>query len=412
MFKRSRRKIVLSIMGSLLLLFAVTLSVILLASTHQIRQENMELLLRHAELFHLESESGSPQEAPQPESPAGMPPLDKRPDYQLSTFYSVAFGEPGDVLSVDTGDRGVYGEEELTRMAEEILTSQTPAGRQGNLMYILIRKPGYTLVAFMDTTLSESGLHTLMRNVLLFGTAAMVVLFFLSLCLSGKIIRPLEESDLRQKQFISDASHELKTPVAVIETSAEMLQREIGKNDWLSSILYENERMSGLVRQLLDLSRAERTDVPMEQVDLSRIVTGEVLAFEALAFDRGKEILSRVEDGIQMTGNRTQLAEIVSILLDNALQHGTEQTIELTLARQGHAAQLTVENEGDAIPQDKMQHLFDRFYRLDEARGDEGHHYGLGLSIAKAIAERHGGEIAAACFTGKIRFTVSLPIRK
>ncbi|MCR4708197.1 MAG: HAMP domain-containing histidine kinase, partial [Clostridiales bacterium] len=341
MFNRSRRKIVLSIMASLILLFAVTLSVIMFASYREVRQENMALLGRHVELYYLDGETGGPDDlpldgppnlpnAPVPEPP-GRPPLDQKPDYQLSTFYSVVFGESDTVIAVDNGEKEVYSEEELIGIAKQILAGNTASGRTGALTYIVDRRPDYTLVAFMDNTVTESSLNTLLHNMLWVGGAAIVVLFFISLLLSKRIIRPLEENDRQQKQFISDASHELKTPVAVIDTNAELLAREIGKNEWLANIQYENERMGGLVRQLLDLSRAENAEIPMEQVDFSRVVTGETLALETLAFDCGRVFRTEIEDGIVLTGSKTQLTQLVSILLDNAIRHSAGNEIGITL---------------------------------------------------------------------------------
>ena len=423
MFSKSRRKIILSIMGSLILLFAITLSVIMFASYREIRQKNMDMLERNVELYYLDEESdhhNDPAQEPPSDShddPAQRPdrrdpPLDQKPDYQLSTFYSVAFGDGDTVLDVDNGEKDVYSEEELISVAREVLAWNRPSGRTGNLTYIVSHRPDYTLVAFMDNTVSESGLNTLLHNILIIGSAAIIVLFFISLYLSKRIIQPLEESDRQQKQFISDASHELKTPVAVIETNAEMLSREIGENEWLANILYENERMGGLVKQLLDLSRAENAELPMESVDFSRVVTGEALALEMLAFDRGQVFRSDLEEGILLTGSKTQLTQLVSILLDNAIRHSAGNEIGITLKRQGHHAVLNVVNDGDEIPQDKLEHLFDRFYRVDEARNSEGQHYGLGLSIAKAVAEKHDGSISVSCQNGKIRFIVSIPIKK
>lgn len=421
MFKRSRKKIILAIMGSLILLFAITLSVILLASYREIRQENMAMLKRHVELYYLDSETGGPAVPPdappdKPDAPGleppGRPPLDQKPDYQLSTFYSVAFGENGTAIAVDNGEKEVYSEEELIRIAKEILAGNSASGRSGALTYIVDRRPNYTLVALMDNTVSESGLSTLLHNVLIIGSAAILLMFFISLYLSRRIIRPLEENDQKQKQFISDASHELKTPVAVISTNAELLSREIGENEWLSNIVYENDRMGGLVRQLLDLSRAENAESPMEQVDFSRVVTGETLALETLAFDRDRVFQSDIEDGVIFTGNKTQLTQLVSILLDNAIRHAAGNEIGISLKRQGHHAILSVVNDGDEIPQDKLDHLFDRFYRADEARNSEGQHYGLGLSIAKAVVENHGGSINVSCQDGKVRFTASIPMKK
>ena len=422
MFKRSRKKIILAIMGSLILLFAITLSVILLASYREIRQENMAMLKRHVELYYLDGETGGPAGLP-PDGPPdltnvpsleppGRPPLDQKPDYQLSTFYSVVFGESDTIIAVDNGEKEVYSEEELIGIAKEILAGNTVSGRIGALTYIVDHRPEYTLVALMDNTVSEGSLNTLLHNVLIIGSVAILVMFFISLVLSGRIIRPLEENDQKQKQFISDASHELKTPVAVISTNAELLSREIGENEWLSNIVYENDRMGGLVRQLLDLSRAENAEIPMEQVEFSRVVTGEALALEMLAFDRGRVFRTDIEDGVILTGNKTQLTQLVSILLDNAIRHATGSEIGISLKRQGHHAVLSVVNDGDEIPRDKLEHLFDRFYRVDEARNSEGQHYGLGLSIAKAVVEKHGGSISVSCQDGKVRFTASIPMKK
>ena len=415
MFKQSRKKIIVSIMGSLILLFVITLTVILFASFREVRQKNLDMLERYVEMYSPDQDPGN-QVKPAPGPGDGPerrdPPIDERPDYQLSTFYTVAFEEEGTVLAVDNAGKGIYSEEELIRTAKQLVDDNRQSGRTDNLTYAVAQKDGYTLVAFMDNTVSEGGLKTLMHNVLIVGSAALVLLFFISLYLSRQIIRPLEENDRQQKQFISDASHELKTPVAVISANAEMLSREIGGNEWLSNIQYENERMGGLVKQLLDLSRAENTEVPMEQVDFSRIVTGEALAFESLAFDQGKALQSDIEEGVLLTGNPSQLTQLVSILLDNAIRHSTGSEIGLSLKAQGHTAVLSVINEGDAIPDEKQKQLFDRFYRIDEARSNEGQHYGLGLSIAKAVVEKHSGSIHVSCQDGKVRFTAAIPIKK
>ena len=401
-------------MGSLVLLFVVTLSVILLASYREVRQKNLDVLERFVELYPPEQRQDRQDRPDNPEPwpmPADLPP-DIRPNFQLSTFYTVSLADDGTVLAVDNGEKGVYESEELIRIAKELLKGNKLSGRSGNLTYSVSHRDGYTLVAFMDNTISESSLQMLLRNVLIIGSIAIVALFFISLYLSKQIIQPLEENDRKQKQFISDASHELKTPVSVISANAELLSREIGENRWLANIQYENERMGGLVKQLLDLSRAENAETPMTTVDFSRTVMGEALAFESLAFDSGKTLQSDIEEGIILTGNQAQLAQLTSVLLDNALRHSTGSEIEISLKHHTHTAILSVMNEGEEIPPDKQEHLFDRFYRIDEARNSESQHYGLGLSIAKAVAEKHGGTISVSCADGKIRFYVSLPIKK
>lgn len=416
MFRRSRRKIILSIMGSLILLFAVTLSVILLASFGEIRHKNVEMLERYVAEYSFDEVTSKQTKADLPvEKTMGRrePPLsNERSDYQLTTFYSVALSDKDSVLAVDNEGRDAYQEEELVQIARKISSQDQRSGRMGNITYIVEAKEGYTLVAFMDNTVSEAGLKTMLRYVFLVGGLAILAMFFIASILAGFIISPLEENDRQQKRFISDASHELKTPIAVIATNAEMLSRELGHNEWLSNIQYETERMDRLVKQLLDLSHAESAIVPMESLDFSRLVTGETLAFESLAFDKGKTFVTEIEEVIILMGNPSQLTQLVSILLDNAIRHSTGREIGISLVRRPHTALLTVTNDGNEIPPEKIQHLFERFYRVDEARNSESHHYGIGLSIAKAIAEKHGGNIDVFWQNGKISFTVNLLLKK
>lgn len=416
MFRRSRKKIILSIMGSLILLFAVTLSVILLASFGEIRHKNVEMLERYVAEYSLDEVTSKQTKADLPvEKMMGRrepPPSNERSGYQLSTFYSVALSDEGKVLAVDNEGRDAYQEEELVQIARKISSQDQRSGRMGNITYIVEDKEGYTLVAFMDNTVSEAGLKTMLRYVFLVGGLAILAMFFIASILAGFIISPLEENDRQQKRFISDASHELKTPIAVIATNAEMLSRELGHNEWLSNIQYETERMDRLVKQLLDLSHAESAIVPMESLDFSRLVTGETLAFESLAFDKGKTFIIEIEEAIILMGNPSQLTQLVSILLDNAIRHSTGREIGISLVRRPHTALLTVTNDGNEISPEKIQHLFERFYRVDEARNSESNHYGIGLSIAKAIAEKHGGNIDVFWQDGKISFTVNLLLKK
>lgn len=416
MFRKTRRRIILSIMGSLSLLFIITLSVILLASFRQMQRENTERLNRYSDMYLLESQKISDDAPPQdraraPESGpmADMPRVDESPDFQLSVFYSVAFSKEGDVIEVNVGEKNLYEEDELVSLAKEALVGNKKSGKTGELVYLVSEKPGYTLVAFLDNTMANSNLDMMIRNFIVVGVVAMLILLVISYIIAGRIVRPLEENDRKQKQFISDASHELKTPVSVINANTEMLRREIGENEWLSNIQYENERMGTLLKQLLDLSRAENASVPMERIDLSNIVTGDTLALESLAFDQGRIINSYIEDDIHIDGNRTQMEQIVSVLLDNAIRHSTGKEIEITLKRHGRSAVLSVSNEGPEIPSDKLEHLFDRFYRVDEVRNSEDNHYGLGLSIAKAVVLNHKGSISATSRDGKVTFTVTLP---
>ncbi|MCR5636106.1 MAG: HAMP domain-containing histidine kinase [Clostridiales bacterium] len=422
MFKKSRKKIVAAIMLSLVLFLGAVLCTIYASSYYEIKKQNTEMLERYASSYTLNEQPGkmNPEDKPFADE---EPFTDKEPPkddghmfrhdepYKLSTFYSAAFSESGGVLKVDNGKNDFKSEDDIIEYAQDVLSSGKSSGRVDNLMYMTQEKDGYTLVAFIDSTVTDNSMSTMLRNILILGGASIVILFFLSVFLAKKIVKPLEENDKRQKQFVSDAGHELKTPVSVISANAELLTRQIGENEWLSNIQYENERMGVLIKQLLSLSRAENSSFPMEKTDFSKLVTGGELPFESVAFEKGLAVNCDIEDNIYVSGNSAQLSQLVAILLDNAISHSKgSNEIELKLKAEHHNAVLTVINAANEIPKEKLEHIFERFYRIDEVRNDEDNHYGLGLSIAKAITDAHKGSIKASYHNGKAVFTVQLPI--
>lgn len=413
MFKKSRRKIVAAIMSILVLLWVGTLGVIYASSYFEMSKQNQKMLQAHAEMyvFPQSFEGMIPPNRPRPDGNHGFDPgFTESPMFQLSTFYTVAVSYDGDVIEIKNEPPTVHTDDDLKKLAEDIINSGKSTGTESNLAFYKSDKGGYILVTFMDNTVVNENAMTLFRYTLIFGGVALVLFFFLSVYLARKIVNPLEESYQKQKQFISDAGHELKTPVSVVSANAELLSREIGDNQWLQNIQYENERMGMLVGQLLDLARTENVTPQMEHIDLSRLVAGEALPFESVAFEKGLVLNSNITNGIGVEGNGTQLKQIVSILIDNAIRHSKEQgEVYLSLTKEHGFAKLSVINKGDEIPVEQREQIFERFYRVDTARNSEDKHYGLGLAIAKAIATSHKGHIAVQCFDGFVEFRVQIP---
>lgn len=414
MFKKSKRKIVAAIMSILVLLWVGTLGVIYASSYFEMKNQNEQMLQAHAEMYTLPQsfEQMMPPGRPMPGgNHGGKPGFDpESPKFQLSTFYTVAISYGGEILEIKNAPPTVHSNDDLESLARRIIENGEYTGTEDNLTFLKADKNGYVLVAFMDNTVVNESAMTLFRYTLIFGSVALVLFFFLSVFLAKKIVDPLEESYQKQKQFISDAGHELKTPVSVVSANAELLSREIGDNQWLANIQYENERMGKLVGQLLELARTENVKPQMEYLDLSRLVSGGVLPFESVAYENGLTLNSQIADGIIALGNSTQLCQLVSILVDNAIRHsrnGKEVFISLTHTRS--TAVLSVINDGEPIPQEQIAHLFERFYRADEARNGDDKHYGLGLAIAKGIVEAHHGKIEVTCYDGKVCFKVRIP---
>lgn len=416
MFKRSRRKIVAAIMSILALLWVGTLGVIYASSYFEMKNQNEQMLRTHAQMYTLPpSIDDFRPERPAPGGNHGFKPAfdPDSPKFQLSTFYTVAVSYDGDILEIKNEPSAVYSDNELARVAKRIIKNGKSTGREKHLAYLLTDKGGYYLVAFVDNTVVYEGAMTLFRYTLIFGGVALVLFFFLSVFLARKIVKPLEESYQKQKQFISDAGHELKTPVSVVNANAELLSREIGDNQWLANIQYENERMGMLVSQLLELARTENVTPQMEHIDFSRLVAGEALPFESVAFEKGLLLNSSIADGIAVEGNSTQLKQLTAILLDNAIRHSkSEGEVRLTLIKEHGIAELSVINNGDEIPLEHREQIFERFYRADPARNGEDKHYGLGLAIAKAIVNAHQGHIQVFCYNGLVEFRVNLPMAR
>lgn len=413
MFRRSRKRIVSAIMSVLVLLWVGTLCVIYTSSYLEVSERNRKMLEQYVALYSIEPPIvGNIPIADEPMPNIKDHHLNDTPVFQLSTFYSVAVSYNSEIIAVKN-EGAVYDNSELEEIALSILKKGKESGIKSNLIYHMSDKGGYILVAFMDNTVIKESMTTLFRYTLIFGAAAIVALYFLAAYLAKRIVAPLEESYQKQKQFISDAGHELKTPVSVISANAELLSREIGKNQWLDNIQYENGRMGVLIAQLLSLAKTENVTPQMQKLDFSRLVSGEALPFESVIFEEGLLLSCEISDGLLINGNEGQLKQLVSILLDNAIRHGSGgKNIDLILKEERGNAKLSVINCGKEIPEEQRKQLFERFYRMDMARSNNGGHYGLGLSIAKSIVASHSGKINVKCYDGKVDFTVSIPLQR
>lgn len=188
----------------------------------------------------------------------------------------------GEIIEIKNPQEKLHSNEELSCLAEDISSSGKATGVKNNLAYFVLDKGGYMLFTFKDNTVFKESINTLFRYTLIFGGLAIAALFFLARYLADRIVAPLEESYEKQRRFISDAGHELKTPIAVVNTNAELLSRVIGENQWLANIQYENARMGVLVGRLLELARTENVSAPKERLDFSRLVTGKPFLLKAL----------------------------------------------------------------------------------------------------------------------------------
>jgi signal transduction histidine kinase len=277
---------------------------------------------------------------------------------------------------------------------------------------------GTIRLAFIDNSMEIHVLSNLLTNSAVIGASTLLLFFGISILLSRWVVRPVEKAWNSQRQFIADASHELKTPLTVILSNSALLTEEAlndgGKTKIrLDNILAEAKRMKVLVDDLLTLVRSDDTKKgsAYEKVDLTSLTQGAVLRFEPVIFEKGKKLEDTVADNVTVKGDAARLDQLVDILLDNACKYSVPgSSISIVLRAVKGEACLEISNDSETIPKDELPRLFERFYRLDKSRSSAG--YGLGLSIASAVVAEHDGSIRAASEGGRTVFTVTLPLAK
>ena len=323
----------------------------------------------------------------------------------------------GELMAVSGG----YYDLSDTAFLQTLITTVLEEGQdQGvlpeyNLRYLLTGNRLSQTLVFADISSERATLHTLLRVGAALGAACLGAFFAISLLLARWMVRPVEKAWSQQRQFVSDASHELKTPLTVILTNAELLQEPNPdtQKKCVSSILTMAHQMRTLVEDLLELARSdnEQSKMVFEPVDLSSLVSDGLLPFDAVFFEAGLTLNSQIEEGLTLTGSRQHLGQLLDILLDNARKYALGGTVEVCLAASGkHRCRLTVSNESPELTEGELKDIFRRFYRRDEARSRDGS-FGLGLSIAETIAQAHGGRIWAEWKDGRITFLVELPCK-
>lgn len=273
-----------------------------------------------------------------------------------------------------------------------IMGEKASSGMLNSYQFCSLEKDNGTIMVFTDKTAEMDMLKQLTRTTILIGAVSFVLLSLIAFFLSKKSIQPIKEAFEKQKQFVSDASHELKTPLTIISANADVLSDEIGSNKWLTYIKAQTERMNILVNDLLNLTRLENNtaDFICSDFDLSKAVENTALPFECQAFETGKKFVIDVQEGLSLNGSERHVKQMVAIFIDNALKYSDENgTVSVTLTSSGDKKLLSVFNTGQGLRSGEEDKIFERFYRSDDSRARATGGYGLGLAIAKSIIDKH-----------------------
>lgn len=328
-----------------------------------------------------------------------------------TVIYTVLLDDNDNILDVINHSNNEVSNEKISELAIKILKDKNIKTRYIGCLYLSDYSYSYlkgdTLVILDNSKIKKTLLSSLEISILIFSILELLIIIG-SKYLTIWLIKPVKESFDKQKQFIADASHELKTPLSVIVASSEAIDIDEKNSKWLKNIEYETNRMSLLISKLLSLAKSEQMEsVTLINNNLSKIVELSLLTFEGRAYEKDIKLNYDIEDNIFMLMDEDSIKELVEILLDNAIKHSKKKgTINISLKRDGQIT-LLVQNEGEAIPKGEEEKIFERFYRVDKARNRKDNRYGLGLAIAKNIVLLHKGKIKASSMNGITTFQVT-----
>ena len=330
----------------------------------------------------------------------------------MTNFYTAVIDEGGQVLSWYSDRTDLYTDQEIADMALWAVQAGRDRGRNDTRFYCLTEKDGERLLIVVDSRLEIQNAESVLRLTVLVAVIEDALLSAGAVWLIRKMVKPVDEAMEKQKQFVWDASHELKTPLAVISANADVLAAEAGESKPLQYIQSEVRRTDSLIQNLLTLARMEKGTVQADHAkfDLSRALLEVALPFESAVFEDGKTLDMDIPEGIEYTGDQEMIKQLAVILLSNAQKYSDDGgKIRVSLEAKGEKRILRVHNTGPAIPPEAQQRIFDRFYRVDSSHNREVEGNGLGLSIAQNIVSLHKGKITVHSAENEgTEFTVTL----
>ena len=326
-------------------------------------------------------------------------------------FFTVMVDSDNNIIQLDTGHIAAVSPDEAESIALEMLNSGSNSGRYGSYKYRITEQSYGKLIVFVDRSNQLKTLSTYLIWSCSIGAISLLIVFILVSLLSRRAIKPVIENMEKQKQFITDAGHEIKTPLAIISANADVLELDTGKSEWIDSIRNQTKRLNSLVKSLLELSKVDegKSTLNMCMFSISDTIEHAVEDFQPIAKKLDKTLVSEITPQLSIKGDSESITRLTGILIDNALKYSDKNgTIKVTLTRNSRGTILAVSNTGCTLKQNELSRLFDRFYRADSSRSRETGGYGIGLSLAKAIVEAHKGKISAKVDDGIITFKAIL----
>ncbi len=348
--------------------------------------------------------------------PGGRLPYGMSPETPYeSRYFSVFLNQSGEIINTDTSKIASVDDESAADYAQTVLGQTETTGFVDEYRFAFETEPNGYRITFLDCGRKLDSFHSFLYTSVTIAIAGLAVVFVIIFVLSGKIIKPIAESYEKQKQFITDAGHEIKTPLTIINANVDILEMELGENESLADIQQQTKRLRSLTNDLVMLTRMEESENSMQKIEfpVSDVVTEAVLPFRNVALQQGKEFVCNIQPLLTLKGNDKAIIQLVNILMDNALKYSPAGgTVAFQLTKHNRTLYIHTFNTTETeVNNHQLEKVFERFYRTDASRNSETGGSGIGLSIAKAIVEGHGGKIQAWTQDGRsFQISAALPM--
>lgn len=321
-----------------------------------------------------------------------------------SRYFSVFLKKNNTTYEVDTDKIAAVDEDQAVFFAQQLNSHSKERGFISSYRYVKKQTSEGTKIFFLDCTRSVTSFRAFLFSSLFVSALGIVAVFLLVVLLSKMAVDPVSESYEKQKRFITDAGHEIKTPLTIIDADTSILEMEYGESEWIKDIQVQTKRLAGLTNDLIYLSRMEEENTKLQMIDFpfSDVAMEIAQSFQNLAKVQGKVFEVKIDPMLNLCGDENAIRQLLSIFLDNAVKYsGDRGKIYLDIRKKGKNLKISVYNTAQSITKENIEHLFDRFYRTDASRNSETGGYGIGLSIAKAVVAAHKGKITASSMDGK-----------
>ena len=409
MIKRLQRRFILIAMCAVFVVLAIIMGIINITNYREVIREadnTLSMLVENGGSFpktNYNNFKDGKNEQKQPGKPNDIGGMSAETPFE-TRFFSVSFNNDGTVTDANTGSIAAVANDEAIDYAKQIYQTGSQKGFMGIYRYSATKTASGTLIMFIDCSHGLNIYYNFLKASFAVSIAGIVGVFIIVLLLSKRAIQPVADSYEKQKHFITDAGHELKTPLTVINANTEVLEMTQGENEWTRSIHHQVSRLTELTNSLVSLARMDERDTKLMLMDfsISDVVSESVEPFVQLAVQAGKTLENNIQKNLSYEGNEESIRKLVGILVDNAIKYSDENgKIMVSLKSSGKGIVLSVQNTVAGIEKGNHEEMFERFYRGDTSRNSEVGGYGIGLSIARAIVYAHKGKISARSEDGQ-----------